>query len=72
MKFVSKVVTKKMDYPYSLGRLLENLSKQSIKTMDAKRSGNLRTKFWCLQIRAEICQKFGWLFGRFEDTKISF
>ena len=43
-------------------------------------------KFWCLQIsqkakqildtflpyeaRTEICQKFGWLFGRFEDTKI--
>ena len=22
--------------------------------------------------RAEICQKFGWLFGRFEDTKNSF
>ena len=22
--------------------------------------------------RAEICQKFGWLFGRFEDTKTSF
>jgi hypothetical protein len=21
---------------------------------------------------AEICQNFGWLFGRFEDTKISF
>ena len=36
MKFVAKVVTKKMDYPYSLGRLLENLSKQSIKTMDAR------------------------------------
>ena len=45
-------------------------------------------KFWCLRIsqnvdrildrylpydaRAEICQKFGYLFGRFEDTKISF
>ena len=44
--------------------------------------------FWCLQIfqkanqildrimpyeaRADICQKFGWLFGRFEDTKNSF
>ena len=42
-------------------------------------------KFWCLQIsqkanqifdrslpylhKAEICLKFGWLFGRFEDTK---
>ena len=42
-------------------------------------------KVWCIQIsknanqildrflpyeaRAEICQKFGWLFGRFEDTK---
>ena len=49
---------------------------------------NLRIKFGCLQIsrkskqilyrflsdkaRAEICQKVGWLFGRFEDTKISF
>ena len=49
---------------------------------------NLKMKFWCLHIsqkanqildrflayepRAEICQKFGWLFGRFEDTKISF
>ena len=45
-------------------------------------------KFWCLQIsqknnqildrfltyeaRAEICQKFVWLLGRFKDTKISF
>ena len=43
-------------------------------------------KFWCLQIsqkgnqildrflpneaREEICQEFGWLFGRFEETKI--
>ena len=42
-------------------------------------------KFWCLQLspkdnqildrflpyeaRAEICQKFGWLLGRFEATK---
>ena len=24
------------------------------------------------EARAEICQKFGWLFGRFEDTKILF
>ena len=24
------------------------------------------------EARAEICHKFGWLFGRFEDTKISF
>ena len=24
------------------------------------------------EARAEICQKFGWLFGRFEDTEISF
>ena len=33
----------------------------------------LRIKFWCLQISLkEICQNFGWLFGRFEDTKISF
>jgi hypothetical protein len=47
---------------------------------------NLRMKFCCLQIsqkakqsfdrflpyeaRAEICQKFGWLFGRFQDTEI--
>ena len=45
-------------------------------------------KLWCLQIsqkanqildrfqpyegKAEICQKFGWLFGRFEDAKNSF
>jgi hypothetical protein len=51
-------------------------------------SDNLRMKFWLLQIsqkanqildrflhyeaRAEICQKFGWLFWRFGDTKISF
>ena len=26
----------------------------------------------CYEARAEICQKFGWLFGRFETTKISF
>jgi hypothetical protein len=32
-----------------------------------------RGKQWLwLLARAEICQKFGWLFGRFEDTKISF
>ena len=24
------------------------------------------------EAREEICQKFGWLFGRFEDNKISF
>ena len=24
------------------------------------------------EVRAEICQKFGWVFGRFEDTKNSF
>ena len=52
------------------------------------RSVNLRKKFWCLQIsqkanqildrflsyeaRAEICQKFSWLFWRFEYTKHSF
>ena len=52
------------------------------------RSVNFKMSFWCLQIsqkanqildrflpyeaRAEICQKFGWLFGRFKDTKISF
>ena len=45
-------------------------------------------KFWCLKIsqkanqildkflpykaKTEICQKFGWLFGWFEDTKNSF
>ena len=44
-------------------------------------------KLWCLQIsqkanqildrflpyeaRAKICQNFGWIFGRFEDTKHS-
>ena len=53
-----------------------------------QRSVNLRMKFWCLQIsqknnqildrlmpyegRAENCPKFGWLFGGFEVTKISF
>ena len=31
----------------------------------------LRMKFWCLQISPKIT-KFGWLFGRFEDTNISF
>ena len=29
-------------------------------------------RFLPYEARAEICQKFGWLFGRFEDTKISF
>ena len=29
-------------------------------------------KFLPYEARAEICQKFGYLFGRFEDTKISF
>ena len=59
-----------------------------MKDFRSYRSVNLRMKFWCLQIsqkanqildkflpyeaRAEICQKFGWLFERFEDTKNSF
>ena len=27
---------------------------------------------YCKGHRAEICLRFGWLFGRFEDTKIVF
>ena len=30
------------------------------------------SEFKVHEVRAEICQKFGWFFGRFEDTKISF
>ena len=38
-----------------------------------ERNGDCKTVFlkW-MDFRAEICQKFGWLFWRFEDTKNSF
>jgi hypothetical protein len=29
-------------------------------------------RFLPYEAKAEICQKIGWLLGRFEDTKISF
>ena len=38
----------------------------------ATTSNQIFDRFLPLLHRAEICQKFGWLFGRFDDTKISF
>ena len=37
-----------------------------------KPTNQILDKFLPYEAKAEICQKFGWLFGRFEDTKISF
>ena len=36
-----------------------------------KKQNQILNRFLPYEARAEICQKFGWLFGRFEDTKIS-
>ena len=37
-----------------------------------KKANQILHRFLLYEATAEICQKFGWLLGRFEDTKNSF
>ena len=38
----------------------------------SQKANQILDRFLPYEARAEICQNFGWLFGRFEDAKILF
>ena len=38
----------------------------------SQKNNQILDRYLSYEALAEICQKFGWLFGRFEDTKFHF